>query len=128
MKYFAQYDENGHYISFYTTNIWKEEDLPMENCIEITKDQWSEGLSKKCGYIDGKHTVIIKPQQEIEEAILSSIRIKRNFLLKQSDWTQFSDSPLTPEKKTEWALYRQALRDLPENVNINNVVFPTEPQ
>ena len=40
------------------------------------------------------------------------IRDKRNKLLQQSDWTQGADSPLSAEKKAEWATYRQALRDL----------------
>ena len=41
--------------------------------------------------------------------ILSNTRIERDELLKESDWTQTSDSPLTSDKKTEWATYRQSL-------------------
>lgn len=44
-------------------------------------------------------------------------REKRNGLLRESDWTQMPDSPLTSEKKTEWATYRQSLRDLPTDVS-----------
>ena len=40
-------------------------------------------------------------------------RVFRDKLLLESDWTQGSDSPLTTEKKTEWATYRTALRNLP---------------
>lgn len=32
-----------------------------------------------------------------------------------SDWTQLADSPLTVEQKEQWRLYRQQLRDLPDN-------------
>jgi len=39
---------------------------------------------------------------------------KRNNRLTASDWTQMPDSPLSDEKKAEWATYRQALRDLPQ--------------
>lgn len=35
----------------------------------------------------------------------------RNKLLESSDWTQLPDAPSA--KKQEWAIYRQALRDLP---------------
>jgi len=61
---------------------------------------------------------------------LSQLRNQRNQLLKQSDWTQMLDSPLTVEQKNAWAVYRQALRDLlsniPENVeNWFDVVFPS---
>ena len=41
------------------------------------------------------------------------VRMQRNGLLAASDWTQLADSPLTDEKKAEWATYRQALRDYP---------------
>ena len=40
-------------------------------------------------------------------------RLERNRRLAKCDWTQGNDSPLTTDKKTEWATYRQALRDLP---------------
>lgn len=43
-------------------------------------------------------------------------RNKRNYRLLKSDWTQFPDSPLTEDQKNVWQVYRQALRDLPENV------------
>ena len=41
------------------------------------------------------------------------IRIIRNGLLTDTDWTQISDAPLTAEKREEWKLWRQYLRDLP---------------
>lgn len=40
------------------------------------------------------------------------MRTKRDALLAESDWTQVNDSPLSDEKKAEWATYRQALRDV----------------
>ena len=47
------------------------------------------------------------------EADLSMIRSQRDYHLQVCDWTQGSDSPLTDEKKAEWATYRQELRDFP---------------
>jgi len=59
------------------------------------------------------------------------VRRDRDLLLAECDWTQNSDSPLTTEKKAEWATYRQALRDVPANnsskTSFDTVVFPTEP-
>ena len=49
------------------------------------------------------------------------LRKKRNNKLSNSDWTQFPDSPLSSSKKSEWATYRQALRDLPASVTDDNV-------
>ena len=41
-------------------------------------------------------------------------RRERNQLLKDSDWTQLADKGgLADSKVTEWATYRQSLRDLP---------------
>ena len=61
-----------------------------------------------------------------------AVRTIRNGLLEESDWTQNSDSPLTTEKKAEWATYRQALRDVPATnlsvTDIDSVVWPTKPQ
>jgi len=47
---------------------------------------------------------------------LNEVKNYRNIMLSQSDWTQGSDSPLSSSKKTEWATYRQALRDIPATI------------
>tara|TARA_Y100000401_G_scaffold108969_1_gene104727 strand:- start:332 stop:583 length:252 start_codon:yes stop_codon:yes gene_type:complete len=44
------------------------------------------------------------------------LRENRDRKLQASDWTQLPDSPLTEEKKTEWADYRTALRNVPNNL------------
>ena len=68
----------------------------------------------------------------IQQNIPGLIRQRRIGLLASSDWTQSADSPLSAGKKAEWAAYRQALRDLPDeqgSVNsIDDVVWPTQPQ
>lgn len=57
-----------------------------------------------------------------------AIRNKRNALLKESDWTQYPDSPLNAEQKQAWANYRQALRDIPSQAGFPDTVqFPTAP-
>ena len=56
------------------------------------------------------------------------LRIKRTKKLLDSDWTQGNDTPLGSSKKTEWATYRQALRDLPANTSDpKNPTWPSEP-
>jgi len=67
--------------------------------------------------------------------IATHIRYTRDSLLKNSDWTQTADSPLSVSKKAEWATYRQALRDMPaDNTGIetngfepSDITWPTEP-
>jgi hypothetical protein len=41
---------------------------------------------------------------------LERMRLHRDRLLSQSDWTQTADSPVNQQA---WAIYRQALRDFP---------------
>jgi len=72
------------------------------------------------------------PKSKIDAAIydykVHFIRDKRNGYLGKTDWTQMPDAPLTAEKKTEFAEYRQALRDITNNLdNSDEVVWPTEP-
>jgi hypothetical protein len=62
------------------------------------------------------------------EELLDVIRRKRDALLIQCDFTQLPDVPLTPETKTAWTVYRQALRDFPETCDVNNPVWPVPPQ
>ncbi len=67
---------------------------------------------------------------------LKHFRGLRNKKLAKCDWTQSPDSPLSEEKKKEWATYRQKLRDLtktvtpkflPNSPKIDESEFPTEP-
>tara|TARA_B000000557_G_scaffold109079_1_gene88437 strand:- start:396 stop:626 length:231 start_codon:yes stop_codon:yes gene_type:complete len=59
---------------------------------------------------------------------IGALRHMRNTLLRESDWTQFTDSPLTDSKKIEWKTYRQTLRDLPATESDpENATFPTKP-
>jgi hypothetical protein len=63
---------------------------------------------------------------------LMLLRIDRDNLLSKSDWTQVLDCPLTDSKKTEWATYRQQLRDLPLSYSnlsdLADVTWPTAPE
>lgn len=51
-------------------------------------------------------------------------RRRRDQLLAASDWTQLPDSPLSVDDRTEWALYRQALRDL----DMDAATWPMSPE
>ena len=59
------------------------------------------------------------------------IRERRNRLLSESDWTQGGDSPLTTQKKSDWAKYRTSLRTLPEDqsskTKYSDITWPTKP-
>ena len=53
------------------------------------------------------------------------IRIKRNSMLSSCDWTQTTD--YNKSNKSEWATYRQALRDITTQSDPDNIVWPTPP-
>jgi hypothetical protein len=60
---------------------------------------------------------------------MSSLRQRRDALLKSSDWVMISDSPIAD--KTAWQTYRQELRDITDGLasvdDVNAVVFPNKP-
>lgn len=66
-----------------------------------------------------------------QERFDNTVRNTRDALLKQSDWTALFDVPLSPEKRGEWKIYRQALRDIMYNTvgltDINDVPWPARP-
>jgi len=64
----------------------------------------------------------------LTDAQLRAIIIEdRNKRLADCDWTQLPDIPSTVDKAA-WAVYRQALRDLPNNnLDVHNPVYPVPP-
>jgi hypothetical protein len=55
-------------------------------------------------------TSTLDPDEVPDEWWLERMRLHRDRLLKESDWTQLPDAPVDREA---WATYRQALRDFP---------------
>lgn len=55
---------------------------------------------------------------------LERFRNWRAVELQSNDWTQLTDSTATG---SDWATYRQALRDLPEKPDFANVEIPEAP-
>lgn len=74
------------------------------------------------------HDIPTQPAPEPFVPTWDDIRLKRNFLLSQFDWTQAADAPLSPDQVAAWKTYRQTLRDIPQkNSNPAEVVWPTAP-
>ena len=64
--------------------------------------------------------------------LMIEFREQRNQRLGMCEWTQGPDSPLSDDKKAEWATYRQALRDTTKNLKEDfdtpdGFVWPTAP-
>ena len=61
---------------------------------------------------------------DVEKA--NDVRSERSWKLSQSDWTQLPDSPVD---KAAWAVYRQALRDVPQQAGFPwEVTWPAQPE
>ena len=60
---------------------------------------------------------------------MADLRQRRDAILKSCDWVMMSDSPIAD--KSNWETYRQALRDITENLTtveqVQAVEFPTKP-
>ena len=97
------YDEATHFL---------EEGSPA-----LVDEQWQQTWSV-IAYSDRQLASAADQQAQ-------QVRAERNRLLIESDWTQLADSPVD---KTAWATYRQALRDLPQQVGFpSDVTWPVAP-
>jgi hypothetical protein len=67
------------------------------------------------------------PSGSIADSVLIiRMKARRNGLLKQSDWTQTPDNPIS--NKAAYATWRQQLRDFPASwTPAETVDFPDEP-
>lgn len=101
----------------------------------MTTGRVEDRLAEGEGAIEGWHDpasfkvadgvlVEIEPEQTLNDAE-NEARLRRDLLLKESDWTQLPDAPVDREA---WAAYRQALRDLTNHVNWPNLIADDWPQ
>ena len=67
----------------------------------------------------------LDPEEVPAEWWAERMRLHRDHLLKESDWTQVADAPVDQQA---WATYRQALRDFPATWTAGPTVdFPDTP-
>lgn len=91
-------------------------------CVESLAVVQSEDGAVRLIIDEVKHQAF---QEKVIDDKWQLLRLKRNRLLTETDWTQLSDGPLTPELQATYGRYRAALRDLPASVvDIDNVTFP----
>lgn len=86
----------------------------------------------KHDYISGNFTEINECPDwkiQLEKEILSlDVRLERNKLLSDTDHLIQVDYPISDEKKQEIKVYRQALRDIPQQDGFpDNIVWPDKP-
>ena len=83
----------------------------------------SDNLYSKLEWLDKSQTkpteeeINIKITQLKEAEPFRLLRVERNKLLAETDWTQLKDIDLDIIRERNWKNYRQALRDLPAKSN-----------
>lgn len=96
-------------------SLYNKEKTNLEEKQRLEKLKRDEEFESELKKIEEQNK---KLQEEYEKNrdYWQEFRKIRNYKLSQSDWTQFPDSPITEDQKNAWQVYRQALRDLPENI------------
>jgi hypothetical protein len=78
-----------------------------------------EGKPLKVSVVDDVY-VISLDADTVTAAAWTALRTERNHRLQASDWVALADAHLSQDKKDAWFAYRQALRDLPDEVTITS--------
>ena len=114
------------------TALFNTETGIVENIIEVSTDanwQPDEGFSirpsdtAQVGWLFDGDNFNAPPIDQ--EKLISDTRSQRDNLLAATDWTQVADAPVD---QAAWAVYRQALRDVPAQAGFpDNVTWPTKP-
>ena len=109
----------------FSTNGPSDEFLAANNAKKVNAFKAHDRLTQKlvlcAAYDDGEFVSVVQVAdmsaeeiQAAKDSAMAQIRGQRNQLLKDCDWTQAVDCTIA--KKTEWATYRQTLRDLPSTI------------
>ena len=116
-----------------TVSDWYFSDSPIVPVTPGIRLEVPEGLTWDVvkGVQDGDEVTLIADDAKVQAKTAqawSALRTERNARLAASDYTQLQDAHLSAEKKSAWADYRQALRDLPENAtDPTQVTWPVSP-
>lgn len=86
-------------------------------------DQYSEVLEWS-GAEFSVRPMTTEERQAVLDQQWAAVRVQRNQRLAECDWTQLPDAPVDA---AAWAVYRQALRDITQQADPFNLVWPAKP-
>jgi len=108
-------------------NVYLIEEAAIPS-VSSTQKLGSIVYTLKDNVVEKSYTVIDKTSEEIAQETAYKalqVRAERRVKLAESDWTHLTDSTVN---KTEWATYRQALRDITTQSGFPlTVEWPTPP-
>lgn len=147
MKIFALFDAEGFPVGFWNSvdypNIVERDEgesvlsesrdprIPS-NAIEISAAAHTEFMAhngfRKWNFETRLVEVYTPPGPTIDEQ-WATLRAERDRLLRESDIRVLPDrwAVMSSDEQGAWSDYRQALRDLPENVDLHDTQWPEEP-
>lgn len=116
-----------------------DEFLVEHSCMRVVDDVPFDNQTQKVievspyilmGAVYTRMAVLLTPE-EIQTRITEmwgAIRVRRNQLLRECDYTVGRDSPYSEEDQQVWMAYREELRNLPQTqTDPANIVWPTKP-
>jgi hypothetical protein len=109
------YDAEGRFIAAHSLS------LP-----EPTHCNWKLESAELAVVLTSSHVLeagrwVLEPSNNL----LEGVRKHRNKLLAKTDWTQLPDAPTATRQL--WTEYRQALRDITDQPDLGNIIWPTSP-
>ena len=83
---------------------------------------WLDGsTAPTTAEVQAVQTVALADEQWVQ------VRSQRDVELRRTDWTQYTDVPLSDTDKTAYVTYRQQLRDITTQSDPFNITWPTSP-
>ncbi|MCK9532840.1 MAG: phage tail assembly chaperone [Gammaproteobacteria bacterium] len=126
MIYLHYSEDDGKFLGWFDDRICDK--IPEPNKVISDKDhlKYHELISDKEQMIFVVNDkIIVKKAEQIIDWL--DIRLQRNKLLNETDWSQLGD--VQPELREKYAIYRQTLRDIPQNFNSPyDVKWPVRPE
>ena len=124
------------YVMNFKTNVNEWKDYEMEAVASSVADTFKTKLVEGWYAIDAIENVEFQNELGAMYAKANaisplSIRLARDFLLSETDWSLGPDSPLDATAKAQYTLYRQKLRDITDTTEFSTAVettkFPISP-
>lgn len=121
--------ENGKCTVLFFDNIEEIEQEDEERTVQYSYDLYKVSVPYREGLqdeIESKYNTWLEFAKDCDYEIeAAKIRQLRDKILADTDWTQMKDTSLSEEKQRKYQVYRQLLRDVPEQEGFPyDVEFP----
>ena len=125
------------YVKNFTKNSfeWVTYEMETVDAAEVTalNDKLIEGFFLIDSLEDNEfQDELVRLYQKQTTVSKTSVRLARDFLLDETDWSMVSDCPLSADDKALYTTYRQKLRDIPASTEFTTAVektkFPVSPE